>query len=896
MTPTENRAGSGDAAAPAPLTTALADRYRIERELGAGGMATVYLAHDLKHDRDVAIKVLHPELGAALGGERFLSEIKTTARLQHPHILPLLDSGEAGGLLYYVMPYVPGETLRARLEREQQLPIDDALRIAREVADALGAAHALGIVHRDIKPENILLQGGHALVADFGIALAVQQAGGARMTQTGLSLGTPQYMSPEQAMGERHVDARADIYALGAVTYEMLTGEPPFTGNTVQAIVSRVLTEEPRPLTPQRKSVPESVEGAVLHALEKLPADRFASAAEFVAALDHGAPAVRRGPRATHRGRVRNRAVAVAGVAVIAMALGAGWLAGRRTRAAVAGAAWSTSILFPDSLPLEPLFSVSEGMPTIALAPDGSQMVFVARRGTHTQLFVRRLSDFSLRALDGTENAFAPFFSLQSDAVAFFVGDMLKRVSLTDGRVTILARNALDGMGGTFLPDGRIVFSRGRAVQLVVTTATGDSLGVVNCRAICSFPEPLPDGRRVLVSSGDRLAIVDLATGAMSPVRTWDAKSDDQQLRAVAGRLDGDGHLVYAGPGGQLFAAPFDESRALPTGPSVNVADGVRIESGRGASQFAVSRTGVIAYAPGEAMSLGILVRADRAGKLDTIPAPAANYNSLELSTDGRRLVARVGTATGDLQLEVIDVASGRVSPWLSGPSFGKPKLMADGRRVMFNRDGRYFAGDPDVSDSPQPLTLPGTLYELRPMSDSSSYAGWRGDTLVIVHTDGRAEQRMATRQTLNAITTDDRWTVAEEGTGTGSAIVARALDGTGRRIVIATGGRFSQVGPVPGGRELMVVDEQKSPSVAEPGRTLQEFYSIGYDPLKHDQPFGEPRLLFTAPVADFPGRNYTVGMGGNRFVFKQHIATLPLREVRLIGDWHRRLQTDERP
>src|SRR5689334_13154885 len=205
------------------LGHALAGRYRVERELGQGGMATVYLAHDVRHDRPVAIKVLHPELAAALGAERFLSEIKTTAKLQHPHILPLLDSGDAGGLLYYVMPYVQGETLRSRLSRERQLPIDDALRVAREVADALGNAHAHGIIHRDIKPENILLQGGHALVADFGIALAVQSAGGARMTQTGLSLGTPQYMSPEQAMGQRVIDARADIYALGAVLYEMLT-------------------------------------------------------------------------------------------------------------------------------------------------------------------------------------------------------------------------------------------------------------------------------------------------------------------------------------------------------------------------------------------------------------------------------------------------------------------------------------------------------------------------------------------------------------------------------------------------------------------------------------------------------------------------------------------------
>src|SRR5689334_20918786 len=211
----------------AALTTALADRYRIDRELGAGGMATVYLAHDIRHDRDVAIKVLHPDLGAALGGERFLTEIRTTARLQHPHILPLLDSGNADGLLYYVMPLVTGETLRARLARERQLPIDDAVRISREIADALDYAHRQGVIHRDIKPENVMLHEGRPMVMDFGIALAVQQAGGQRMTQTGLSLGTPQYMSPEQAMGERTIDARSDLWALATVTYEMLVGEAP---------------------------------------------------------------------------------------------------------------------------------------------------------------------------------------------------------------------------------------------------------------------------------------------------------------------------------------------------------------------------------------------------------------------------------------------------------------------------------------------------------------------------------------------------------------------------------------------------------------------------------------------------------------------------------------------
>ena len=272
------------------LTTALADRYRVEREIGAGGMATVYLAHDLRHDRDVAIKVLHPDLGAALGGERFLSEIRTTARLQHPHILPLLDSGEADTLLYYVMPLVTGETLRARIVRERQLPIATAIQIAREVAGALEHAHKQGIIHRDVKPENILLQDGSALVADFGIALAVRSAGGQRLTQTGLSLGTPQYMSPEQAMGERVVDARSDVYALAAITYEMLTGDPPFTGSSVQAVVAKVMSAEPERLTLTRKTIPLAIERAVLTGLAKLPADRQESAAAFGAAMRDASP------------------------------------------------------------------------------------------------------------------------------------------------------------------------------------------------------------------------------------------------------------------------------------------------------------------------------------------------------------------------------------------------------------------------------------------------------------------------------------------------------------------------------------------------------------------------------------------------------------------------------
>ncbi len=271
--------------APARLASALSDRYRIERELGQGGMATVYLALDLKHDRDVAIKVLKPELAAVLGAERFVTEIKTTAALQHPNILPLFDSGSADGFLYYVMPYVEGETLRGKLDRETQLGVDESVKLVSEVADALDYAHRHGVVHRDIKPENILIHDGRPMVADFGIALAVSAAAGGRITETGFSLGTPYYMSPEQATAEKHITNRSDIYSLGAVLYEMLTGEPPHTGSSAQQILMKIVTEYAAPVTRTRKSVPAHIAAALGEALERVPADRFATAKAFAEAL-----------------------------------------------------------------------------------------------------------------------------------------------------------------------------------------------------------------------------------------------------------------------------------------------------------------------------------------------------------------------------------------------------------------------------------------------------------------------------------------------------------------------------------------------------------------------------------------------------------------------------------
>ena len=272
------------------LKAALADRYRIEEQIGAGGMATVYRARDLKHERRVALKLLRPELAAIIGTERFLREISITAQLEHPHILTLIDSGQADGLLYYVLPLVEGESLRDRLDREHPLPIDEALRITTDVASAIGYAHRRNVIHRDIKPENVLLHEGEVMVMDFGIAIAVSAAAGDRLTETGLSIGTPEYMSPEQATGSQNIDQRSDVYSLGCVLFELLTGEPPHTGPNVQAVIAKVLTDKPQSLRVIREPVPAAVEAAVMKALSKLPVDRFATATEFAEALTQPAP------------------------------------------------------------------------------------------------------------------------------------------------------------------------------------------------------------------------------------------------------------------------------------------------------------------------------------------------------------------------------------------------------------------------------------------------------------------------------------------------------------------------------------------------------------------------------------------------------------------------------
>src|SRR5690349_18525393 len=348
---------------PRRLETSLGDRYRVERELGRGGMATVYLAHDLRHDRPVALKVIHPELGAALG-DRFLREIRTAARLGHPHILTVHDTGEADGLLWYTMPVVDGESLRARLGRDGALSLDEAVRIGRSVAEALDFAHGQGVVHRDIKPENILLFGNEPMVADFGIALAVDSIDQERLTSTGVSLGTPAYMSPEQSLGDSRVDRRSDIYSLGCVVYELLAGEPPYTGPTPQSIVAKRLTGPPPPLGAVR-DVPEALERVIHQALARSPADRFASGRDFARALSEAGTS-----RATTLPGVETRAaparqrsvpvVLALGALALGLALGT-WLVLRRSSAAAPPSASRLAVL-PFSPATGPFGYLAEGM------------------------------------------------------------------------------------------------------------------------------------------------------------------------------------------------------------------------------------------------------------------------------------------------------------------------------------------------------------------------------------------------------------------------------------------------------------------------------------------------------------------------------------------------------
>ena len=874
------------------LSAALASRYRIERELGAGGMATVYLAHDLRHEREVAIKVLHPDLGATLGSDRFLSEIRTTARLQHPHILPLLDSGEADGLLYYVMPRVVGETLRARLDRERQLPIDQAVRIAREVADALGYAHEHEVIHRDIKPENILLQGGHALVADFGIALAVQQAGGPRLTQTGLSLGTPQYMSPEQAMGERTIDARSDVYALGAVTYEMLTGDPPFTGSSVQAVVAKIMTEKPAPPSRLRETIPEAVESAVLTALQKLPADRFAGAAAFAAALtDAPVTAPRRmAPPPAPPGRAARLAWPAAVAAALALAAW-GWL--RRDAEAPAAPPSRLAVLVPG------LGGASGALQRqVAITPDGTTLLYNSISEGEVLTVRRRLDEEEAVPVSGVPS-FVGNYAISPDGTEF-IGNVAAtqefyRFPIAGGSGRTLPREVGAGRNpAVWGSDGQVWFDGTEDVgggirrlapdNSVTRPFAGASISLVPMQA-------LPGGRTALVlarpfgASTGPVRLLDLRSGTASPLLDVDVV----QIRYGAG------YLVYALTNGTLEALAFDPERGSVSGRPLTIASGVSL-TGNGIAQFDVSGTGTVVYVPEAERSLMLV---DRAGAARPAVPDRRNFHSPRFAPGAGRIAVDFTTSDGR-DVWIADLGTGALT------------------RATFRRDGHDPSWSPDGSSLSFISAEKGVLgiWRVRPGSTAPAesllastqvgYTGiWLKDGSGIVTTGpgiargggsdiglvrnggrGPIEPLVASRfeESHPGLSPDNRWIAYESNQSGRNEVYVRALAAGGDEIQVSIGGGAE---PVWGrdGRELFY----RGGSAALPQLMVAVIEGSATPAVS------SRRALFAVPdiVTSTPHANYDVSSDGATFAMVQNnpstrimvIQNLPALVAKLRGE-----------
>ena len=617
------------------LKAALAHRYRIEGEIGIGGMATVYLAQDVKHSRNVALKILKPELVAVIGTDRFLAEIRTTAKLQHPHILPLFDSGEAGGFLYYVMPYIEGESLRARLNRKKQLPVDEALSITTQVGAALACAHDQGIIHRDLKPENILLHRGNALLADFGIALALGTAGGGRLTETGVSVGTPQYMSPEQAAGDRELDARSDLYSLAAVTYEMLAGAPPYTGSTAQAILVKVLSTDPDPVSRARHSVPANVDAAVSCALAKIPADRFPTVAAFTEALSNPAYAwsgswTTPASYATVRRWKRRAVLGIAGTALLAALALWGWLRPppvpdrslvRFSAPFVSGTSWSAM------------------RHAIAVAPGGNRIAHVSvGPEDQTKLYLRELAHLEAEAFPGTEGAMDPFFSPDGRWIGYATIFGLQKVPATGGPPVSIA-DFPEPRGVAWTPEDLIYFgstsglwrvqASGGAPEQVTHLRAGESLH--------NRPQVLPNGRDLIFT---------IVTGGVESTRVAVYSGADGRITELFPGLNPkyveSGHLVYGRSDGRLMAVGFRADRLEVVGEPVSLVNGVVVKPTH-TMEYDLSKTGTLVYLQGTTWP-ETMVLVDRNGQQRPLPGMVdRRISAPRFSPDGAQIVVGVG-------------------------------------------------------------------------------------------------------------------------------------------------------------------------------------------------------------------------------------------------------------
>jgi eukaryotic-like serine/threonine-protein kinase len=867
----------------ASLNAALVGRYVVEREIGAGGMATVYLARDLRHQRAVALKVLDRDLGAALGAERFLSEIRVTASLQHPNLLPLFDSGDVTDrdgsvFLFYVMPFVEGETLRRRLVREKLLPVDEAIRIATTIAGALDYAHRHGVIHRDLKPENILFHDGQPLVADFGIALAVSNAAGPRMTQTGLSLGTPQYMAPEQAMGDRTIDARADIYALGTVTYEMLTGEPPFTGPTAQAVAAKVITERASAVMLSRASVPAHVDEAIARALEKLPADRFQSAAEFARAISAPVTGERRATRASWVRDWRSiAALTVASAACVGFVVAA---RGRRSVGAIP--VISSSLVFPaaEAPSIDRNFAVS---------PDGSRLAYVTPTAVDgARLWIKSFDDGAAHPIIGTEGAVDPFWSPDGASIGFFANGHLHTVPAVGGAPTTLGPPTPLPAGGAWNRDGIIVFNPSGGSLFKIPATGGTATLAVGSIPDVSERRPvfLPDQRHVLFwdwTVGDgKVWLGDIVTGTSE--RLHDAVFEPA--------YDNAGLLLFSRAAGQgpiapLFVQPFDLGRGELTGKPVMISALLTRPSNWGAFSFADN---VLVFANLDTVGLRDHSRFTWWGRDERKYASFVGDPSLwaaRASHDGRHV------AFGGFGLWINDVArnvSVRVPTkfvvalnpvWSPGDSVLAYSNEGEIRMMSVN------GGSVERTISVQPAGAGLTPVDWSPDGQTILYLKFPSDAVPSFELWGYSTSAHTTQRVLDApgsvldarFSPDGRWIAYESDQSGSNEIYLGRYPQSGAAIRVSSAG---------GGTPRWRADGRELYFIARDGRIMAASIQLGTVPT-----IAPPAVLVAEPVTPEPflGSAFEPMPDGTRFLLRRQSFTPPV--LQMITGWHGLVQRD---
>ncbi len=794
-------------------------------------------------------------------------------------MLPLFDSGEADSFLFYVMPYVEGESLRERLDRERQLPVEEALRITIDVAGALDYAHRQGVVHRDIKPANILLQDGRPLVADFGIALAVSAAGEGRLTETGLSLGTPYYMSPEQATADRDPGPESDVYSLGCVLYEMLSGEPPFTGSSAQAILGKIVTGEPEPPSGNRKTVPTHVDWVVLKSLAKLPADRFGSAAKMAEALaspgvvpiDPRGSAGRSAP-----GRLERLAWGVAVLAVLIWGLSRG----AESREGEPGEVVRLSLRLPDSVPMAFIgaAALGNGRRAFAISEDGDRLVYVGLKDSETRLYLRDLGSYEITAISGTESAYGPFFSPNGLWVGFFVGNQLKKVRV-DGGEPVLIAEATNSVGADWSTDGRIVFGHDEGGALRIVSDQGELLSDVGSLVTepidFEWPVWLPSGRILLGGN-----VVDPETGAVEQIG------------------DPGPHAVYQ-PGGYvigtaratLHAMRYDPARPGGSSATVPVLGGVR-EEVYGQGQWDISGEGTLVYAEGRAVAEGPLTWIEADGSRTRLDLPRRFRGSFELSPGDTRLAVLEFDASGS-DVWVYDLTNNRPRQLtVDGSSRGPLHWSPDGREILFHRDVvpvAPFATTVDAGAEARPL-LTGTessmwIYSWTPAGFGTANYGATGLAVVEPGSEERRE-----------ITTDaTAWGLAISPSGDAVAYTSAR---TGEYH------NFVESFPVAGERrQVSVTGGAEEPRWSDDGRRL--FYRNGRRIMAVDVTtsptleVGSPEVIFEGDFVNVGGRSYEVSADGRRVLILEDrvVTTTTLHVVQgWLAEVERLLSQSETP